>query len=116
MRNIISITDALGRITKSTDDQLNRQTAVTKAFGTSAETTTAYKYDKAGNRLEETNGRGYTTDYQYDQLNRQSQTRDPYQIADPTNYLPTKTIYLYPYVALPAGITAFMSQVQNRTS
>jgi YD repeat-containing protein len=50
-------------------------------------------YDKVGNRLSETNGRGFKSDYTYDALNRQTSIRDPYQIAapnDPDN-LPTRT-------------------------
>jgi YD repeat-containing protein len=58
--NVIGIKDALGRITSSTYDKLNRQTSVTKAAGTPDETTNHYQYDRVGNRLEETNGRGYS--------------------------------------------------------
>jgi YD repeat-containing protein len=39
MGNVIATKDALGRITKSNYDKLNRQTAVTQAVGTSDATT-----------------------------------------------------------------------------
>ena len=89
--NLIGTKDALGRVTKSTYDNLNRQTAVTQAFGTADATITSYTYDKVGNRVSETNGRGYKTEYKYDALDRQIEMRDPYQISDPANDLPTKT-------------------------
>ena len=86
-------------------DKLNRQTAVTRAFSTADTTTSTYRYDKVGNLLEETNGRGYKTDYQYDKLNRQIQNRDPYQIVDPSD-LPTKTEYFY----TPAQVATALAQ------
>jgi RHS repeat-associated protein len=101
--NIVGTKDALGRISTSTYDKLNRQTSVTQAVGTVDATTTSYKYDKVGNRIETIDGRsnylqsigqpGYSTKYQYDELNRQIQILDPYQISDPINDPPTKTEY-----------------------
>ncbi len=84
--NVVGTKDALGRITKSSYDNLNRQTSVTQDWGKVDETTTNYKYDQVGNRIETIDGRsnylqsigqpGYNTKYTYDALNRQIETID----------------------------------------
>jgi RHS repeat-associated protein len=91
--NVIGSKDALGRITSSTYDKLNRQTSVTKAVGTVDETTNHYQYDKVGNLLEETNGRGYITKSDYDALNRQTQVVYAYDSQTPVGYFDVQTEY-----------------------
>lgn len=42
--------------------------------------TLTYAYDKAGNKLSETNARRYSMSYTYDALNRQDTVTDPYNV------------------------------------
>jgi len=97
----ISKTDALGRTTTYAYDALGRKTSMTKpppAGSTAAAATTTYQYDALGhltqtsaplgrvtssqydangNKISDTDARGYTTQYKYDALNRLTETDYP---------------------------------------
>ena len=65
--NLISQTDALGRVTSREYDELNRRTKRTLPGGTLFET---FSYDAVGNMTARTDFNGNTTTFDYDVLNR----------------------------------------------
>jgi YD repeat-containing protein len=76
---VITSTDALGRITKLTYDALQHLSESVTAFGTSDAATWLFVNDKAGNVLSSTDPRGeyYTTTNTYDSLGRLVETVSP---------------------------------------
>src|SRR5262249_32445254 len=59
-------------------DALNRQTAVTEAYGTSLARTTTTAFDSAGNTLSVTDPLGHITSYAYNQPNQQTTVINAY--------------------------------------
>jgi RHS repeat-associated protein len=112
--NVIGVKDALGRISKSTYDNLNRQISTTQAFGTVDATTTTYQYDKAGNLRYETNGRGYTTEHQYDAINRQTQLIDTYTNLTQTKYFDTPALVSTVLAELVGFISPLVSAITGK--
>jgi RHS repeat-associated protein len=67
---IDTVTDPLGRITKTTYDALGRPTRIQRVFGTPSETSQQFAYDVAGRMTEATDENGNRTQYAYDSMNR----------------------------------------------
>ncbi|HEX5614477.1 MAG TPA: alpha/beta hydrolase [Acidimicrobiia bacterium] len=81
--NPIRSVDANGNATTSTYDKLDRQLTITHpqytpiTGGAALTPTESFQYDDVGNLRFQTNRRGYTTEYRYDQLNRVYLQIDP---------------------------------------
>lgn len=63
--------------TSYTYDPISRLTTVAQPTSTSHVVQTAYSYDAAGNHTAMTDGRGYTTSYQYNEWNLQTAVIEP---------------------------------------
>ncbi|MCQ4167722.1 DUF6531 domain-containing protein, partial [Tahibacter harae] len=71
------ITDALGRVTRQEYDTLGRRTATTYPAVAGETAVTRTRYDAVGNVVAEVNGRGQTTTYEVNALNRRTAQVDP---------------------------------------
>ncbi len=65
-RNPLTVTDALGRVTRNTYDAAGHLTRRVVAAGTPDEATYAYTYDTAGRLSQTVDANGNATDYAYD--------------------------------------------------
>ena len=74
---IETVTDPLGRITKSTYDSLGRLTQIRRAFGTPLQTLQEFTYDAAGRITTSTDENGHRTQFTYDAMNRVTSTTLP---------------------------------------
>lgn len=80
--NLISTTDAAGRVTRRAYDRAGQLISVTDALGG----VTRYTYDALGNRISETDARGSTTWSYYDKAGRVVAVRDAENYVTETSY------------------------------
>lgn len=74
---IETVTDPLGRITKSTYDSFGRLTQIRRAFGTPLQTLQEFTYDAAGRITTSTDENGHRTQFTHDAMNRVTSTTLP---------------------------------------
>jgi YD repeat-containing protein len=77
--NLVEVTDPNGHVSASTYDGANRRISDTRGVGAPEETTTRYKLDKVGNRVEQSNPRTgtFVSHDSFDDLNRLVAQRGP---------------------------------------
>lgn len=74
---LTAVTDAAGRTTQIGRDALGRVKDTTRPFDGANEIVTSQAYDWDGNLRRSTNGRGFSTFYDYDQFDRRTQDDAP---------------------------------------
>lgn len=81
---IDTTTDDLGRTTKFEYDDEGRTTKITFALGTPDQGSQRFEYDDAGNQTAFIDENGNRSEFEYDELNRLTLTRDP--VGDTTRF------------------------------
>ncbi|WP_439663446.1 LamG-like jellyroll fold domain-containing protein [Lentzea sp. HUAS TT2] len=81
--NMVTATDPLGKVTKSTYDALGQLTALEEPVSATESITTSYGYDNSGRRTRVTDGRSNATFYTYNSLGKPESVIEPSTAAHP---------------------------------